>query len=98
MVCRSVGHSWDDNPNGDVNSDLFRIALGVLMLRCIRCTTERFDYIGKDLTVFQRYYRYPPKYQSIPGEGTRPNLRGEMFRRSLLMHVHEERKRLRRVK
>lgn len=88
VTCRTIGHSWDDNPNGEVNSDFFKLARGLLMLRCTRCQTERFDYIGNNMQIFQRYYRYPPQYRSIPGQGTRPNLRAEMFRRSLLIRSY----------
>ena len=92
VICRTIGHSWDKNPNGIVNSAFFRVSSGVLMLRCTRCTTERYDYIGHDNTVFQRYYRYPQHYTTIPGQGTRPNLRGEMVRRSLLIKRYKGRK------
>jgi hypothetical protein len=88
VVCRALGHSWDDNPGAVVDSELFKAAQGVLALRCVRCTTERFDYIAKDMTVWQRYYRYPAKYTTIPGQGTRPNLRAELFKRSLLVRRH----------
>jgi hypothetical protein len=89
VVCRTIGHSWDDNPNAEVNSDLWRQSVGALALRCVRCSTERFDYVGKDMTVFGRYYRYPDRYRTIPGQGTRPNLRGEMLRRSLLIRSYD---------
>jgi len=92
VVCRGVGHSWDDNPTADVDSELFRTASGALALRCVRCGTERFDYIGNDMTVFRRYYRYPELYRSIPGEGSRPNLRAEMLRRSLLIRSARRRR------
>lgn len=85
VVCRTIGHSWDDNISGEVDGELARSATGVLALRCVRCTTERFDYIDGEMQVFQRYYRYPQQYASIPGQGTRPNLRGELLRRSVLI-------------
>jgi hypothetical protein len=85
VVCRTVGHAWDDNPGAQLNGDMWKAATAGMALRCTRCFTERFDYIGKDMKVFGRYYRYPEHYTTIPGEGTRPNLRGEMFRRSLLI-------------
>lgn len=92
VVCRTLGHAWDNHPNGEVRSDLFRASRGAIVLRCTRCTTERFDYIANDMSVFQRYYRYPPRYQSIPGQGTRPNLRGELLRRSLLIRAAKRRR------
>jgi hypothetical protein len=90
VVCRGIGHAWENNPSATVDSDLFRIATAVLTLRCTRCTTERFDYIGKDLRVWNRFYRYPPRYTTIRGQGNRPNLRGEMIRRSLLIRRYQE--------
>jgi hypothetical protein len=87
VICRTIGHSWDDNPTAEVNSDLFRAAQACLALRCTRCTTERFDYIGNDMKVFQRYYRYPEQYTTISsfGEPMRPKMRAEMINRSLLV-------------
>lgn len=95
VLCRAIGHAWEDNPTAEVDSQWFRRSAGVLTLRCARCTTERFDYIGLNMKVFQRYYRYPDHYTTIPGEGSRPNLRGEMIRRSLLIRKYGTRKRAR---
>jgi hypothetical protein len=92
VVCRTLGHAWDDNPNGEVQSELFRASRGALILRCARCGAERFDYIANDMTVFQRYYRYPARYKSIPGQGSRPNLRSELLRRSLLIRAAKRRR------
>lgn len=89
VICRALGHSWDDWPQGEVDRTMLHLFQGALVLRCTRCTTERYDYIGKDMRVAQRTYKYPPMYKSIPGEGTRPNLRGEMFRRSLLIRTFD---------
>jgi hypothetical protein len=88
VICRTIGHAWDDNPTPEIDSDLWRTAKAALFLRCTRCHTERFDYIDSSFNVEYRYYRYPNKYKSIPGQGSRPNLRGEMFRRSLLLRRH----------
>ena len=85
VICRGIGHSWDDNPNGEVANELFRSSIGAMCLRCVRCGTERFDYINDEFRVWQRYYRYPPNYSTIPGRGNRPNLRSELYRRSLLI-------------
>lgn len=92
VLCRTLGHSWDDNPTALVDSQLYRASRGVLALRCTRCTTERFDYINQSFEIGTRYYRYPPLYKSIPGEGTRPNLRGEMLKRSLLIRSARRRR------
>ena len=85
VICRTLGHSWDDFPNGEVDSVMFKQSRGVLCLRCTRCFAERYDYINVSMEVFHRYYRYPQRYNTIVGQGKRPNLRGEMFRRSLLV-------------
>jgi hypothetical protein len=89
VLCRTLGHSWDDNPNGAVNKLMFQGSKGVLTLRCTRCTTERVDYISEDDRVGSRSYAYPSGYKSVPGQGTRPNLRGEMFRRGLLIKAYQ---------
>jgi hypothetical protein len=85
VICRTIGHAWDNNPTGKVNSQLFKESYGTLCLICTRCTAERFDYLGQDMKVWKRYYRNPKGYNTIKGQGSRPNLRAEMFRRSLLI-------------
>ena len=87
VLCRTLGHAWDDNPTAELDSRLYRTSKAALALRCVRCRTERFDYIDQDMLVSYRYYRYPPRYKSIPGQGTRPNLRAELLRRSLLIRT-----------
>lgn len=91
VLCRTINHSWDDNPTGPINPDFALMGVAVQLLRCTRCGTTRTDYIGKDLRVFHRRYIYPPGYRTIPGQGTRPNLMGERMRRfrlgnSMLLH------------
>ena len=85
LLCRTLGHSWDDNPHGAYDSEWRNYSVGVFALRCVRCRTERYDYIGKDMTVAYRDYKYPKGYTTVPGEATRPVLRAEMFSRSLLV-------------
>lgn len=92
VICRTLGHSWDEHPGAEFSELELRVAAGALALRCTRCTTVRLDYIAKDMTVYYRKYTYPDQYTSIPGEGTRPNLRGEMFRRSLLIRTYKQEK------
>ena len=92
VICRTLGHAWEENPHGEVSDDYFNASQGYLSLRCTRCTAERIDYIGNDMAVWSRRYKYPPMYTTIQGEGTRPNLRGEMFRRSLLIQGHQKRR------
>ena len=92
VECKTIGHSWDNNPTGVVDSALFRSSIACMMLRCTRCTTERYDYIAKDFTVWKRYYRYPKKYTTVPKQATRLVLRAEMFHRDLLILRRETRK------
>jgi hypothetical protein len=92
VLCRTLGHAWDELPNAEFSAALWRTSAGALALRCARCYTERFDYIGKDMAVASRRYVYPKGYQGVEGEGRgRPNLRGELFRRSLLVHRYANR-------
>ena len=94
VLCRTLGHAWDDNPGATVDSDLFAVATGVLALRCTRCSTERFDYLGKGMGLYARYYRYPDKYRGVPGEQRgRPQMRAELVRRSLLVRRYQAKKR-----
>lgn len=94
LTCRTIGHAWDDNPGAEVDSDLFKASTGCLALRCTRCRMERFDYLGNDMGVFQRYYRRPPGYGKLPAEQRKaPALRAEMFSRSLLIRSASTRRR-----
>lgn len=98
VQCRALGHMWDDNPQGQLHTELWRASTGGMALRCTRCGTERYDYIDSNYQVFQRYYRYPPRYTTIPGMGTRPNLRQEMMNRGLLIRRwNQPRKRVRKA-
>lgn len=90
VLCRALGHSWDEYPGAEFSPSMWRASIGgALALRCTRCTAVRFDYIGADMKVFHRHYQYPEHYTTIPGEGTRPNLRGEMLKRSLLIRTYD---------
>ena len=91
VLCRTLGHSWDEMPNPEFSPEQFRTSAGAMALRCVRCTGERYDYIGKDMTVVYRRYIMPPHYNTIAGEGKRPNLRAEMFRRTLMVHKRKGR-------
>lgn len=84
LLCRARGHDWDDYPDGQVDSELFRLAFAVEAARCTRCTMERYFYFNADMVPFNRYYRKPPKYDTIVGQGKRPNVRFEMLARGLL--------------
>ena len=85
VLCRTLGHNWDENPNPEWNMDMWAASFGAAALRCIRCNTHRYDYIDAEFRVFTRRYAYPPRYKTIPGMGTRPNLRAELIRRGLLI-------------
>lgn len=91
LLCRSLGHAWDDYPNGEVDSQLFKSSTGAMVLRCTRCRTERYDYLDKQLQVSNRYYKYPARYTTIPGY-KRPDLRAEMLSRSLLIRRRNSRR------
>lgn len=92
VICRTLGHSWDELPNAEFSPELVRTSAAALALRCTRCLTERYDYINKSMDVESRRYVYPPHYTTIPGEGSRPNLRGELIKRSLLLvQLHQRR-------
>lgn len=92
VICRTLGHSWDDHPEPEFSPEMWRLSLGALALRCTRCHAERYDYIGPGMDIQYRRYVYPLAYHSIVGEGKRPNLRGEMVRRKLLVHIPSKRR------
>lgn len=96
LICRSIGHNWDDLPNPEFSQGMLIGTVGAIALRCVRCSAERYDYIAKDMSVAGRIYKYPPHYTTIPGEGSRPNFRGELLKRSLLIHTFSERRNGRR--
>jgi len=93
VVCRTLGHAWDDNPAATLSPTLFSESYGAMALRCTRCTTERFDYLDAEMKVWKRHYRYPRGYKTIPGMGSRPNLRSELVRRSVLIQRRARKRR-----
>lgn len=84
LVCRTIGHSWDDNPGAEI-ATMWSWAIS---LRCTRCHTERFDALNNLGEVISRYYRYTPGYQiSKDRRGykvTKQELRTELMRRRVL--------------
>lgn len=78
LLCRTIGHSWDDNPTSDFKAGFS----WVIALRCTRCTMERFDYLNTSGEVLNRYYRAPLGYRTV--RATRLSMRAEMMRRHLL--------------
>ena len=95
LKCRARGHDWDDFPDGTVDSVLFRMAYAVEVVRCTRCTSERYFYLDADMIPFGKYYRKPKGYDTIVGQGKRPNVRFEMLSRGLLLRggAYKERRR-----
>lgn len=89
VICRTLGHSWDENPNAEL--DTMFPSEWVFALRCTRCTTERFDFTNVSGDLIQRYYRYPDKYKTH--KTPRNEFRAEMIRRSLLIHQYKKRRR-----
>jgi hypothetical protein len=87
LLCRALGHAWDENPSAEVPmTPIAMAATAVLCLRCIRCTTERWDFLNAAMEVFSRRYLYPSTYRRLRAEQRRrPVLRAEMFGRSLLI-------------
>jgi hypothetical protein len=85
LLCRTLGHSWDENPNPAHPGTGDKSWVGALYLRCTRCRCERYDYINNQMEVHKRYYRYPKGYGRLASGTTRPNLRAEIFSRSLLI-------------
>jgi hypothetical protein len=88
VICRTIGHSWDENPNAEVDT-MFPTEF-LFALRCVRCTTERFDFSNVTGQLIQRYYRYPEKYHTV--KTTREVFRAEMLSRSLLVHFYKKRR------
>jgi hypothetical protein len=84
LLCRTLGHSWDDNPNPQFLAP-DKSYVGAIKLRCTRCRTERYDYIDKRMEVWKRFYRYPKGYGQLKPGYKKPQLRAELFNRSLLV-------------
>jgi hypothetical protein len=84
VMCRTLRHSWDEHPTPEVNPSWWKVSHAALYLRCIRCGTERSDYYDANLDLMHRDYRYPNEYRATRTGGV-VALRGEMFRRSLLL-------------
>lgn len=92
LKCRVFGHNWDELLDAEFSPVLWRTAAGAVALRCVRCAMERYDYIGKDMLISSRRYKAPRGYSRVSrDEGSRPILRGELFRRSLLVHSYKTR-------
>lgn len=81
LVCRTVGHSWDDNPAGEIKT----IFSWYIALRCTRCTTERFDFLNNAGEVMRRQYRYADGYRRSRDDKspTRLQVRVELMRRRI---------------
>lgn len=81
LICRTVGHSWDDHPTGQITT----IFSWYIPLRCTRCTTERFDFLNNAGEVMRRQYRYADGYRRSRDEKglTRLQTRVELMRRRI---------------
>lgn len=82
LMCRTLGHSWDENKNPEIAT--YYPKQWLMALRCVRCRTERFDWIDRAGVVISRSYRYSNRYKTIKG-ARRGNFRAEMLSRSLLV-------------
>jgi hypothetical protein len=100
LLCRALGHSWDDNPGAEIpQTPLVAASTGILALRCTRCRTERWDFLNVEMEVFSRRYLYPATYRRLPAEQRgRPALRSEMLGRSLLIRNAQTNGRRRRTR
>lgn len=87
LKCRHWGHDWDEYPSAVVDSERYRTAFAIEAVRCTRCTMERIKYYDEMLVAIgSPYYRRPPGYDTIVGQGSRPNVRFELFGRGLVIH------------
>lgn len=69
VVCRSIGHAWDEVPDDRQRTDPFHMVWTYrICLRCVRCTTKRYDGINAQGDVGQREYRYPDGYKYAVNE------------------------------
>ena len=85
LLCRTLGHTWDKNPNPDhLARDKAWVA--AIYLRCTRCRMERYDYIDRTMNVHYRRYIPPKGYGQLKPGYKKPELRAEMFGRSLLVN------------
>jgi hypothetical protein len=90
VICRTIGHRWDDHPSPELDSQMWAMSAAALALRCSRCTTERFDFYLADLTVYHRYYRYPPGYRTTRGSNvSRVAMREVLYERDILLRRAE---------
>lgn len=84
VICRTVGHSWDDDPTGEWNT----IFGWTMQLRCTRCTTQKLEAINNLGEVMARHYRYPNGYRVVrdrPGDRLhRHDFRAELMRRRII--------------
>lgn len=80
-MCRTVLHAWDDLPvtkTQPIDGIWF-------VLRCTRCTSERWDVVDALGRVLRRQYRYAPGYLRKKGEGrlSRDEYRARLLARRL---------------
>lgn len=80
LKCRSLKHAWDDNPNFELNTAW--PTNWIIPLRCVRCTSERFDFCDFQGALVKRRYRYADGYRTV--KATSVELRAEMIHRRLI--------------
>ena len=86
--CYAWGHAWDDYTNSD-----WRPTMGqsFLVLRCLRCSTERREAYNLYGEIETRHYHWPEGYRFRKGE-TKPT-KGEFRLMALPERVRDAKKR-----
>lgn len=81
-MCRTVGHAWDKIP---VTAKVRPIGGIWFVVRCTRCTSERWDVVDGMADVVSRRYRYAEGYLRSKGTGrlTRNQARAQLLGRQL---------------
>lgn len=84
VVCRTYGHSWDDDNNAEYST----IFSWTVALRCERCSTRKIEAMNNIGEVIYRRYQYPAQFRvSANRQGervTRAQMRLELMRRRVL--------------
>lgn len=84
VICRTYGHSWDDDNNAEYET----IFNWTVALRCERCGTRKIEAMNQVGDVIYRRYQYPERYKvSANRQGERVSrsaMRVELMRRRVL--------------
>lgn len=82
IVCRTLGHAWDEISDPGGWSPMQRVWKWRICLRCVRCGCERYDGINVNGEVGSREYRYPINYKyAVHQTPTRVEFRKMMLKR-----------------